>query len=102
MGWQMIFYIAIGIMLISLVFAIAVFGNVLETAEKKFDIHSFVLSAFAFGGITLGVGNIGTYPFVSLPALLPLVIGCVASLLFIRRQFSSAEPFLDLRIVRYR
>ena len=102
MGWQMIFYIAIGIMLISLVFAIAVFGNVLETTEKKFDIHSFVLSAFAFGGITLGVGNIGTYPFISLPPLLPLVIGCVASLLFIRRQFSSAEPFLDLRIVRYK
>ena len=48
------------------------FGNVLETTEKKFDIHSFVLSAFAFGGITLGVGNIGTYPFISLPPLLPI------------------------------
>lgn len=102
MGWRMIFYIAMGIMLLSFFFAVAVFGNVLETEKKRFDVFSFILSAFAFGGVTLGIGNIGAFPFVSVSVLLPLAAGCGASLLFIRRQLRSGEPFLDLRIVHYR
>ena len=54
-GWRMIFCIAIFIMLISLVFAVFVFDNVLENVITRFDLLSFILSAFAFGGITLGI-----------------------------------------------
>ncbi len=99
-GWKMIFYAAMAIMLISLVFAIFTIDDVLDTAKKKFDILSFVISIFAFGGITLGIGNLGTYSFVSVQVLLLLVIGIVAAVMFVYRQLHLREPFLELRILK--
>lgn len=100
LGWRMIFVAAAAIMLVSLIFAFFVFDNVLETAKKRFDVSSFVLSAFAFGGVTLGIGNIGAFSFASLQVLLPLAVGCVAGVLFAYRQFHQEAPFLDLRVLR--
>ncbi|MBS5430871.1 MAG: multidrug efflux MFS transporter [Lachnospiraceae bacterium] len=99
-GWRAIFYISIGIMMISLVWAVFVFDNILETARKKFDTLSFVLSIFAFGGLTLGIGNIGSYSFMSAQVLPVLVIGLCASGLFVYRQLHLEEPFLELRILK--
>lgn len=99
-GWRMIFYISIAIMAAAFLFALRVFGNVLDTSEKRFDVLSFIISAFAFGGLTLGIGNIGTYPFVSVMVLLPLAVGVLAAAVFVYRQLGSGEPFLDLRILR--
>lgn len=99
-GWRMIFYAAIAVMVISLIYAFCTIDNVLDTAKKKFDIFSFIISAFAFGGITLGIGNIGTYPFISVNVLLMLVIGAVAAIIFVYRQLHLKEPFLELRILQ--
>lgn len=99
-GWRMIFYIAIAIMAVSLIFTIFVFDNVLNTTKNKFDIVSFILSAFAFGGITLGIGNIGSYDFISIQVLLVLIIGCIAFVLFIMRQLKLDIPFLNIRILK--
>lgn len=99
-GWKMIFYAAIAIMLVSFIFAVCVFKDALDVSKKKFDILSFVLSAFAFGGITLGIGNLGTYPFVSAQVLLVLCVGIVAAVIFVYRQLHTDEPFLELRILK--
>lgn len=99
-GWRMIFYAAIAIMLVALIFAVCVFSNVLDTAKKQFDVLSFVISAFAFGGITLGIGNIGSYPFVSVQVLLLLAAGIIAGIIFTYRQLHIDEPFLELRILK--
>lgn len=99
-GWRMIFCIAIFIMLISLVFAVFVFDNVLENVITRFDLLSFILSAFAFGGITLGIGNMGNVAFVSFKILLPLAVGCTASVFFVHRQLHLKEPFLELRVLK--
>lgn len=101
-GWRMIFYVAIAVMTVSLIFAFFTFDNVLDTVKKKFDILSFILSAFAFGGITLGVGNLGTYPLFSVHVLVMLVIGLAAAVLFVYRQLHLAEPFLELRILKHK
>lgn len=101
-GWRMIFYISIAIMVIAFITAYFAFGNVLPTVQKKFDMASFVISAFAFGGITLGIGNMGAYPFISPQVLLILVIGCAAAVLFVYRQLHLEEPFLELRILKNR
>ena len=99
-GWRMIFYISIAIMLIAFVTAYFVFSDVLPTVQKKFDMASFVISAVAFGGITLGIGNIGTYPFISPQVLLILVVGCAATGLFVYRQLHLEVPFLELRVLK--
>jgi EmrB/QacA subfamily drug resistance transporter len=99
-GWRMIFVIAFAIMLISFIFALFVFENVLDTVKKEFDISSFIMSAFAFGGITLAVGNIGVYGLLSAPVLLALILGIIGAVLFIRRQLQLNVPFLDIRILK--
>lgn len=99
-GWRMIFYISIGIMLISLIFAISVFDNVLATMKRKFDGFSFVLSALAFGGITLGIGNIGSRSPTAAQTYMPLVIGIISAAFFVYRQLHIKEPFLELRILK--
>lgn len=98
--WRAIFYIAIFIMVISLVFAFAIFEDVLPTNKVKFDTMSFVLSCFAFGGITLGIGNIGNYEFVSLQVAGMLVIGILFSFVFVGKQLRLEHPFLELRILK--
>ncbi|MGN1115589.1 MAG: MDR family MFS transporter [Candidatus Ornithomonoglobus sp.] len=98
-GWKMIFYAATAVMVISLVYAVFTIDDVLDTRKKKFDVLSFVISALAFGGITLGIGNLGVYPFVSVQVLLLLAIGVAAAVIFVYRQLHMTDPFLELRIL---
>jgi EmrB/QacA subfamily drug resistance transporter len=101
-GWRSIFFVTMAIMLVALVFAVSVFDNILETQNKKFDAISFAISIFAFGGITLGIGNIAGFGFISTSVLIPLIVGIITSILFVYRQFSIEQPFLDLRVLKFR
>lgn len=99
-GWRAIFYIAIAIMIVSFIWAFCVFDNVLETSKRQFDVASFLLSILAFGGITLGIGNIGSFPFLSKQILPFIGIGCIGILLFTYRQLHLDQPFLELRLLK--
>lgn len=99
-GWKSIFYVVLGILIISFVMSSFVFENVLEIQDKKFDFLSFAESIFAFGGITLGIGNITSFGLISMQAGLPLAIGVVFCALFIFRQCRLKTPFLDVKILR--
>ena len=101
-GWKSIFYLVLVIMAISFVFSGIFFENVLELQDKKFDFLSFLESILAFGGITLGIGNISSFGLVSAQAGLPLLIGAVICVLFIIRQCSLEKPFLDVKILSNR
>ena len=101
-GWKSIFYLVLVIMAASFVISGVVFENVLELQDKKFDVLSFAESIFAFGGITLGIGNIGSFGLVSIQAGLPLLIGIVTCALFIIRQCGLEKPFLDVKILSNR
>lgn len=99
-GWRMIFYVSIVIMVVSFVFAICVFDNVLDTVKKPFDVISFVLSVIGFGGITLGVGNITSHGITDPSTFVPLLAGVIGAIVFVYRQFRQQEPFLDIRILK--
>jgi EmrB/QacA subfamily drug resistance transporter len=98
-GWKSIFYLVLVVMVLSFLMAMVVFENVLELQNKPFDTRSFIGSIFAFGGVTLGIGNIGAYGLGSPYVLVPLAVGIVAAILFVRRQLGLAQPFLDVRIL---
>ena len=98
-GWKSIFYVVLVIMAVSFVLSAAVFENVLELQDKKFDVLSFVESIFAFGGITLGLGNITTYGLISVQAGVPLLIGILVCFFFVTRQCGLETPFLDVKIL---
>lgn len=100
-GWRSIFYIVLVIMALSFITAIIVFDDILETEDKKFDIISFIFSIFAFGGITLGIGNIGSSES-GIGVIIPLAVGLITSVYFVYRQLRLKEPFLDVRIFKNR
>lgn len=99
-GWKYIFIYTMVIMFISLVMSVINFDNVLELQDVTFDVVSFGLSIFAFGGITLGIGNIGSYGIVSLLSGLPLIIGIFGAVFFVLRQLKLDKAFLDIRILK--
>ena len=101
-GWKSTFYLVLVIMSLSFVISCFVFEDVLELQDKKFDVLSFVESIFAFGGITLGIGNISNFGLISLQAGLPLAVGIVVCVLFVIRQCGLEKPFLDMKILRNR
>lgn len=99
-GWRSIFSLTLIIMILSFIMAVIVFDDVLELQDKTFDAVSFIETIFAFGGITLGIGNIGSAGIGSIRTILPLGIGAAALVLFGYRQLHMERPFLDIRILR--
>lgn len=97
MSWRMVFVLPLIIMIASFIIAVFVFENVIETSRVPFHAVSFFSCLLTFGGITFGIGNIGTCPFFSIWIALPLVIGLVAGAFFIYCQLHEAQPFLELR-----
>lgn len=98
-GWKSIFYVVLVIMAVSFLLSALFFDDVLEIQEKKFDVLSFAESIVAFGGITLGIGNISSFGILSVQAGLPLLAGTVVCAAFMYRQCSLEKPFLDVRIL---
>lgn len=101
-GWKSIFWAALVIMAVSFIISSIVFADVLEIQDKKFDAVSFAESIIAFGGITLGIGNISSFGLISAEAGLPLLVGAVVCVFFITRQCGLEKPFLDVRILASR
>lgn len=100
MGWKMIFVIALAIVAVAFVLAVRVFDDVLENVKQKFDTLSFILSALAYSGIILGIGNVGNYSFLSVNIMLPIIIGIAAMIVFVYRQLHMEMPFLELRALK--
>ena len=98
-GWKSIFYVVLVIMAVSFLLSALFFDDVLEIQEKKFDVLSFAESIVAFGGITLGIGNISGFGILSVQAGLPLLAGVVVCAAFMYRQCGLEKPFLDVRIL---
>lgn len=100
-GWRAIFLGALLIIAVSTTWAFRCFEDVLETHRKGFDIPSFILSALAFGGITLGIGGVSN-PAGRTLAMAELAIGIAAGGMFAHRQLHLEEPLLELRCLRQR
>ena len=101
-GWKSIFYVSLVIMILSFLISSIVFDDVLELQDKKFDVLSFVESIVAFGGITLGIGNLSSFGLISVEAGLPLLAGAVVCVFFVIRQCGLEKPFLDVKILANR
>lgn len=97
-SWRILFVIPLIVMVLSFVCAKFVFSDILPVKKKPFDTLSCAMSLVAFGGVTLGAGNAGTYGWQSLPVLLPLALGAVTAVFFVKRQLRREDPFLELRV----
>ncbi len=100
MSWRAIFGLSAVIMAAALIMSCIVFADVLETYEQKFDIASFAVSIFAFGGITLGIGNVSSIGIANIQTWLPLAVGIAAAAFFVYLQIKREVPFLNVKILK--
>lgn len=96
-GWRAIFVGVALLCLLSAVMGFFVLRNLLQTALKPFDPLSFALSVVAFGGITLGLGNVVSHGFAPW-VVASMASGTAAGVFFALRQLGQAEPFLKVQL----
>ncbi|NMC46430.1 MAG: multidrug efflux MFS transporter [Chloroflexi bacterium] len=98
LGWNSIFLGCALFSILDIFFAVKVLKNVLQTEKQRFDSLSMVLCSVGFSALLLGLGNLGIKTFFSFHVFVPLVIGTLSLVLFVKRQLRQEEPFLNLRI----
>lgn len=99
-GWRMMFYSIIPLAAVILIASIFLLENVGERKRPHLDLFSIVLSSLAFGGLLYGFSSASTKGWSSPLVILPLIVGAIAFVLFVRRQFHLEEPLLELRILK--
>ena len=101
-GWRMVFWLVGALCLADFISALFFMRNILDTAPRSFDGISFCLSLIAFGGVTLGLGNVVSLGFSHALSWAPLAMGVCAALPFVARQLRAERPFLKVQILQVR
>ena len=99
-GWRSIFLIFAAAIAVLIVIASVVVKLEFETGHYPLDILSLILCVLACVGIMLGFSNIAENGFDLIWVILPIVIGAVSLVLFVRRQFGIKTPLLDLHALK--
>lgn len=101
LNWRWLFYLVLPLSLFSVLFAAVYLKNVSQVTKPKVDIMSIVLSTIGFGGIVYGFSKAGGSGWSDPEVIWTIVVGGIALLLLIWRQFTLKEPLLNLRAFKY-
>lgn len=101
-SWRWLFVMMLPIALGALLFGHFTLQNVTEQTNPRLDVLSLILSSFAFGGLLFGFSNAGNAGWLSLQVLIPLIVGALTLVWFVRRQLRLPEPLLELRVLSNR
>lgn len=99
-GWHYIFRLIVPLAALDILFAFFFLRNVGEVRHPKLDWISVILSTFAFGGLLYGFSAAGSYGWGSMTTIVPLIIGAVALVVYVKRQLVLEEPLLELRVLK--
>ena len=99
MGWKIIFLIFAVATLILMAAAFFLVKLEFETGDYPLDVLSLILSVVACVGLLFGLTNFADYGAHLTNTITPIVIGRIALLIFVYRQFHIESPLLDLRIL---
>ena len=62
--------------------------------------HSVVLSIVGCAGVMLGFTNVADFGFIHYLVILPIIIGIVSLILFVKRQSKLEKPLINLSILK--
>lgn len=102
--WRSLFYVVLPIAIFDIILAYKILANVTKQTFPKVDISSIILSTLGFGGLLYGfsmAGNENT-SWTGSMVLVPLIVGSITLVFFIRRQLRLEQPILEFRIFRYK
>ncbi|MGY0685187.1 DHA2 family efflux MFS transporter permease subunit [Mammaliicoccus sciuri] len=101
-SWKVIFYILFVVAIVDLLFAMKFVKNVTDVTKPKLNKLSVTLSTLGFAALLFGfseAGNLGWHH----PLVYSMIIaGIVILTMFIVKQLSMNEPFLNVRVFTYK
>ena len=98
-GWRSFFVVLAICSFVLVVLALALIKKTPpEDSSARLDILSLCQSALGFGGLLLGFSNASSYDITSPFIWIPLVVGGVFLLFFMRRQRRINDPLIHLEI----
>ncbi|MEC0249501.1 DHA2 family efflux MFS transporter permease subunit [Paenibacillus chitinolyticus] len=99
--WRILFYVAMPIAFVDIIFAFLVLKNVTKVTKPVFDFLGFVTSTIGFGSLLYGISEAGSKGWDSVPVVSTIIIGVVFIALFIVRELTAKNPLLNLRVFKY-
>ena len=100
-SWHYIFWLMIVLNLLLLIFGAPKMDNISDLSRPKIDILSLVFSTVGFGGIVYALATLAEASISDAKVWLPLVVGVIALILFITRQFKMESPMINLSVFKY-
>lgn len=99
-SWRYLFYLILPAALTVLLVAFRLMENVTLRRETHIDIPSLILSTLGWGGLLYAFSMVGNLSWSSPHVLIPLLVGGITLLLFIKRQFNLKVPILEFRVFK--
>lgn len=99
-GWRAMFIMMLPLSVIVVVLSAIFLSNVGERKNPSLDILSVGLSTVAFGGLLYGFSSASNLGWANAVVIVPIILGAVALVWFIRRQLHLEEPLLNLKILK--
>jgi len=100
-SWRMLFDIVLPIAILTLIFAAFKLKDVTPQRAIKLDVLSLILSSIGFGGLLYGFSSAGEKGWDNILVYGTIIIGTIALITFVLRQFRMDEPMLEFRIFKY-
>ena len=100
-SWRLLFSGLIPVALVDLILAFIWMKDILKLSKPAFDAPGAIFSTIGFGSLLYGVSEAGNKGWSSTEVDVFLAVGCLAILLFIRRELTAKNPLLELRVFRY-
>ena len=99
-GWRELFSFFTIATIILLFLGIIFVKDDTPTEDYPLDYLSVVLSIIGCAGVMLGFTNVADYGFIHYLVILPIVIGIVTLILFVKRQSKLDNPLINLSILK--
>ncbi|QMU08032.1 MDR family MFS transporter [Levilactobacillus suantsaii] len=99
-SWRDLFGMIIPIVAVVIIASFWIMRSVLDTRKSPLDLLSVVLSTAGFGSMLYGFSSVGDDGWGSTIVLSTLIIGAILVALFIWRQLTMDDPFLNFRVYK--
>ena len=101
-GWRELFSFFTVATIILLILGLFFVKDNTPTEDYPLDYLSAILSIIGCTGIMLGFTNVADYGFTHHLVILPILIGIITLILFVKRQSKLEKPLINLSILKNR
>ena len=99
-NWRVIFEFLAIIAVVILILSMILANFELETEHYPLDFPSLILSILFCVGLMIGFSNIAEFGFSFIYVILPIIIGIVTLIIFVKRQNIIEKPLINLKVLK--